>query len=89
MITKNKKREYKRTHNEYIQFNETLNKKLDKDLFYWIIGGLLTISGIIVSIWWHLSYSTIHNLPSRVQEVESSVEKLEERLNQICESEKK
>lgn len=85
----NNKRKHKRTHNEYVQFNETLNKKVDKDLFYKVICGLVTIFGIIVSIWWNLSYFTIHNLPSRVQNVESSVKILEEKLNQINESGKK
>lgn len=77
-IKSKKGNSHRRNFNNYgpIIDNE-LSRKLDVSHFYWIVAGLLAILVVIVKIWWNLSYSVVHDLPTRVQNVEVSLKSLE------------
>lgn len=58
--------------------NQKCDKKISWSVFIWIIGGILVIASSIVVIWWNISYCEIIKLPSKVQQVENKVERVED-----------
>lgn len=55
------------------------DKKVSLSLFEWIIGGILTITSIIVTIWWKTSYEDVSKLPREVQNIHNRINILEEK----------